>query len=70
MTFKKRKEEPIEIMLRNEIIPSKENTQFLGMTLDNRLNWEKHINKLRVNAKRALITIRVVAGKNGKIGKP
>ena len=26
MTFKKRKEEPIEIMLRNEIIPSKENT--------------------------------------------
>ena len=46
MIFRKRNEEPLEIMLRNEIIPSKENTQFLGMTLDNRLNWEEHINKL------------------------
>ena len=33
------------------------------MTLDSRLNWEEHINKLRAKAKRALNTIRVVAGK-------
>ena len=50
-------------MLRNKIIPSKESTQFLWMTLDSRLNWEEHINKLRTKAKRALSTIREVAGK-------
>ena len=57
---RKRNEDPIEIMLRNEIIPSKERPYFLGMTLDSILNWEKHINKLRVKTKRALNTINVV----------
>ena len=50
-------------MLRNKIIPYIESTQFLEMTLDNRLNWEDHVNKLRAKAKRALNTIRVVAVK-------
>ena len=50
-------------MLRNEIIPSKESSHFLGMTRDSRLNWEEHINKLRAKAKRALNTIKVVTGK-------
>ena len=36
-----------EMKNRNEIIPFKESTQFLGMTLDRRLNWEEHIKKLR-----------------------
>ena len=50
---------------------SQESTHFLGMTLDGRLNWEEHINKLRTKAKRALNTIKVVAGKNvGKIKNP
>ena len=53
----------LKIMLRNEIIPSNKNTQFLGMTFYSRLNWEKHFNKLRAKAKRALNAIRVVAGK-------
>ena len=53
----------MEIMLRNEIIPSKESTHFLWMTLDSRLNWEDHINKLRAKAKRALNTIKVVVGR-------
>ena len=52
----------MEIMPRNKIIPSKESIQFLGMILDNRLNWEEHINKLRAKVKRALNTIMVVAG--------
>ena len=38
----------------------------MGMTLDSRLNWEEHINKLRAKAKRALNTIRVVTGKKLK----
>ena len=42
MIFRKKIEEPIEIIMRNKIIPSKESTQFLGMTL----NREEHINKL------------------------
>ena len=33
------------------------------MTLDSRLNWEEHINKLRSKAKRALNIIKVVARK-------
>ena len=46
MIFKKRNEH-LEIMLRSKIILSKESTQFLVMTLDSSLNWEKHINKLK-----------------------
>ena len=60
---RKRNEEPLEIRLRNENIPFKESTQFLGMTLDSRLNWEEHINNLKAKAKRALNTMKVVAGK-------
>ena len=41
---RKRNEEPMEIMLRNEIISSKGSTHFLEMTLDSRLNWEEQIN--------------------------
>ena len=33
------------------------------MTLDSRLNWKEHVNKLRVNAKRAINTIKAVGGK-------
>ena len=39
MISRKRNEEPMEIMLRNKIIPFKENAHFL----DSRLNWEEHI---------------------------
>ena len=39
MIFKQRNEESLEIMIRNEIIPSKESTQFLVMTLKRKLNW-------------------------------
>ena len=39
----KRNEEPVEIMLRIKIIPYKESTRSLGITLDNRLSWEKQI---------------------------
>ena len=61
----------MEIKLRNETIPSKESTQFLGMTLDSRLNLEEHINNLKAKAKRALNTMKAIAGENGEdIGKP
>ena len=55
MTFRKRNEEPIEIVLRNKIIPSTGDVS--------RLNWEEHIKKLRAKSKRALNTIKVVKGK-------
>ena len=63
MIFRKRNEEPMEIMLRNKIKPSKESMHFLWMSLNSRLNWKKHIKKLRAKAKRALNTIKVVVGK-------
>ena len=44
-------------MLRNKI------THFLRIKLDSRLNWEEHIEKLRAKAKKALNTIKVIAGK-------
>ena len=60
---KKREEEPMEILLGNQIIPYRESTQFLGMTLDSRLSWGEHIDKTRAKAKRALNIIKIVAGK-------
>ena len=33
------------------------------MTLDSRLNWEEHVNKLRAKAKTTLNNIKVIAGK-------
>ena len=40
MTFRKRNKEPIEIMLRNKIMPSKESTQFiyLWQHIDKKIN--------------------------------
>ena len=62
MTFRKRNEEPIEIIMRSEIRPSKESTQILGMTLNSILNWKEYINKLRAKAKIEFNTIKVVSG--------
>ena len=53
----------MEITLRNQIIVNKESTQYLGMTLESRLNWKEHIDKMRKKAKRALNTIKVVVDK-------
>ena len=67
---KKTNDKPMEITLRNQIVPYKESSQFLGMTLDGRLNWEEHINWVRVKAERSINTIKVVAGKKwGKTKK-
>ena len=57
---RKKKEKPIENMLKNKIIPSKESTQFLRITQDSRFNWKEHFNKFRAEAKRALNTIKIV----------
>ena len=56
--------EPLEITLRNQIILNKKSTQLLGMTLDSRLNWEKHIDTVKTKAKKTLNTIKMVADKN------
>ena len=66
MKFRKRRnrnEEPLEIMLRNKIIPSKDISQFLGMTLDSRLNWEEHINKLKAKSKESIKYYKSGSGK-------
>ena len=66
MIFRKRRtreEEPLEITLKNHKIPQRESTQFLGMTLYSKQNWEEHTEKTSANAKRALNIIKIVAGK-------
>ena len=54
----KRNEDPLEITIRNQIIPCKEHTQFQEMTLDNRMNWKEHIDRVRAKAKRTLSNIK------------
>ena len=46
MIFRKRNEEPLETALKNQIIIYKECTQFLGRTIDRRLNWNEHIDRV------------------------
>ena len=61
--FRKGNEKSIEITLRNQTMPYKKTTQFLGMILDSRMNWEEHIDRVRAKAKREINAIKVV-GKN------
>ena len=56
MTFRKKRNNRNHADKQN--ITFKESAQFLGMTIDRRLNWKEHINNLRTKAKRALNTIR------------
>ena len=49
----RKKNEPLKI------IPNKESAHFLGLTLDCRLNWEKHVDRVRVIVKRALSILKV-----------
>ena len=58
----------MENTLRTQIIPYKESTQFLGITLDCRLNWEEHFDRVRAKTKRAINTNKVVAGKKWELG--
>ena len=58
MIFRKRNQEIMKITLRNKIILHKESIQFMGMTIDSRLNWKEHIDRVRLKTKTL-----VVAGK-------
>ena len=59
----KRNEESLEITLKTQTIPYKDTTQFLGMNLESKLNWEEHIVRVRAKTKKALNLIKVVACK-------
>ena len=37
----------MEIILRNQIIPYKESTQFWRVTIDSSFNWKKHIDRVK-----------------------
>ena len=55
----------MKITLRNQTITYKESTQFLGIKLDSRLNWnwKEYIYRVTAKGKTALNTINVLAGK-------
>ena len=58
MIFKKKRNgEPLEFIMRNQIIPYKERIQFLQIALDSQLNREEQITKIKVKAKRTLNNI-------------
>ena len=50
-----------------QMVPYKENIQLLEMTLDSRLKWEEHINRVGAKAKRALNTVKVVANEKWNV---
>ena len=40
---------PLLLTLNRTIIPNRDSITFLGMTIDNKLNWKEHIRKLKLN---------------------
>ena len=60
-----RREEVIPTLtLKGNILPFEDTVKFLGMTLDKKLTWSLHIDKLKVEVKRSLNILRVVSGFN------
>ena len=55
IVFRKRRrriKEPMKITLKTKVIPYKESTQFLRLTLNSRLNCEERVDRVRAKAKK------------------
>ena len=50
----KQHESQLELLIYWENIQQKENTKFLGMTLNSRLNWKEHLKELKVKASHSM----------------
>ena len=54
---KKQLQHNFQIKLGSEIISQKASTNYLGLTLDDKLNWEPHLNKLKAKIARKTKTL-------------
>ena len=58
---KRRRTDPKGILIENTLIPYKESIRFLGLILDKRLNWTKHLTDLKAKTQRSLNLLRVLS---------
>ena len=57
--FGKHCDNKVNIHIGNEVIPQTKNTKFLGLWIDENLNWREHVSKLLLKLKRNLNLLRV-----------
>ena len=53
-----------KIRISKEVVNSTDSVQYLGMIIDNKLNFKKHIDKLRVKGEKALRILSYMSGKD------
>lgn len=63
----KHKEESLRLELCNSLIPENDNPKFLGITFDNRLNFNEHIRIIRKKCFERLKIIRIISNKKWKL---
>ena len=59
MIFSKNEQKDIDIKLGNTKLPKVKSTKFLGMWIDQNLNWNEHVSKLKSKIKRNLTILQI-----------
>ena len=67
ITFTPRKQTCPQVTINNTIIPSKDSVRYLGMTLDRRLTWKKHISEKTKQLKEKLRKFYWLTGRRSKL---
>ena len=67
LTFTLRKQTCSQVTINNTIIPSTDSVKYLGMTLDRRLTWKKHISEKSKQLKEKLRKFYWLTGRRSKL---
>ena len=59
MIFSKKEQKDIDINLGGTKLPKVTTTKFLGMWIDQNLNWNEHLSKLKTKIKRNLTILQI-----------
>ena len=59
MIFSRKDQEDIDILLGDIKLPKVKSTKFLGMWIDQSLNWKEHLSKLKTKIKRNLTILQI-----------
>ena len=66
---KSNKKENFSLILNNDTIPRCNSIKYLGLTLDERLNFNEHIMNLRIECRDRLSALKIVAHKSWRLSK-